>query len=133
MKWSSDFLTGIEIVDQQHQHFVDLINDAAPVLGSGTKLTCQYTFCSVLTIPFVKKDVAQQSINQLLYPLDFLLSQDNMEASKVFGQLQHYLSEQEHEKPQLLAQQVNLYPFDLLGTFKSMIDEHQLILSKTSL
>lgn len=34
MKWNNDYLTGIDIVDQQHQHLVTLINDAAPVLAN---------------------------------------------------------------------------------------------------
>ncbi|MEY4719587.1 MAG: hypothetical protein RL563_2205 [Pseudomonadota bacterium] len=33
MRWNDDYLTGIEIVDQQHQHLVELINAVAPTLA----------------------------------------------------------------------------------------------------
>jgi len=34
MLWNDDYLTGIDIVDQQHRHLVELINDAAPILAA---------------------------------------------------------------------------------------------------
>jgi hemerythrin-like metal-binding protein len=33
MNWTAHFATGIEIVDQQHQHLVKLINESAPILA----------------------------------------------------------------------------------------------------
>ncbi|HNG39218.1 MAG TPA: bacteriohemerythrin, partial [Accumulibacter sp.] len=33
MKWSAHFLTGIELVDRQHRHLVDLVNTVAPMLA----------------------------------------------------------------------------------------------------
>lgn len=34
MRWNDDYLTGIDIVDEQHRHLVELINRAAPVLAA---------------------------------------------------------------------------------------------------
>ena len=33
MTWNSNFVTGIDIIDEQHQWLIDLINAAAPVLA----------------------------------------------------------------------------------------------------
>ncbi|MDQ5881701.1 MAG: hypothetical protein QG616_1532, partial [Pseudomonadota bacterium] len=32
MSWNENFVTGIAVIDEQHQWLIDLINDAAPVL-----------------------------------------------------------------------------------------------------
>ncbi|MDQ5945713.1 MAG: hypothetical protein QG619_1135, partial [Pseudomonadota bacterium] len=33
MSWNENFVTGIAVIDEQHQWLIDLINDAAPVLA----------------------------------------------------------------------------------------------------
>jgi len=37
MNWNDYFVTGIEIVDEQHRHLVALINQSAPILALSFK------------------------------------------------------------------------------------------------
>ncbi len=48
MTWNSNFVTGIDIIDEQHQWLIDLINAAAPYWQSTmTAITSGRTDCLI--------------------------------------------------------------------------------------